>query len=130
MYKSLSLALVNIGWYVILWSIWYIRNKVVFEKAKTNWDHELYQIKLRLGFWMKGWESKCPYGPSKLVLILEGVSSWKKPTKTRNNSLWQPPPFRTWKWNVDGSAKGKLGPAGIGGVLRDNKGRVLVKFAS
>lgn len=31
----------------------YQGGKRVFDIAKTNWDHELYQLKLRLGFWMK-----------------------------------------------------------------------------
>lgn len=38
--------------------------------------------------------------------------------------------LKTWKWNVDRSAKGKSGPTGIRGVLRDDKGCVLVKFAA
>lgn len=116
--------------YVVLWSIWNTRNRVVFDKANTDWDHESYQIKLRLGFWMKGWATDCPYSPGDLVINLDGVSSWKKVTNQRVKSKWDPPPPRSWKWNVDGSSKGKLGPAGIGGVLRDDKGRVLAKFAA
>lgn len=39
------------------------------------------------------------------------------------------PPIR-WNsyFNVDGVAQGKLGPAGIGGVLRNAKGVVLVTY--
>ncbi|KAK1549737.1 hypothetical protein Q3G72_006906 [Acer saccharum] len=33
------------------------------------------------------------------------------------------------KFNVDGSALGKPGPARIGGVLRDSKGKVLCMFS-
>ncbi|GMJ08961.1 hypothetical protein HRI_004565300 [Hibiscus trionum] len=33
------------------------------------------------------------------------------------------------KFNIDGSARGKLGPAGCGGVLRDEMGRVLALFS-
>lgn len=60
--------------YVVLWSIWYVRNIMAFEKVKTNRVHELYQIKLRLRFWMKGWGTDCAYNLGELVSNLEGVS--------------------------------------------------------
>lgn len=41
-----------------------------------------------------------------------------------------PSPIGTWKWNVDGLAKGKPGPTGIGGVLRDSGNNIIVKFAA
>lgn len=46
--------------------------------------------------------------------------------------IWNPPDDQTLKWNVDGSSKGKPGPAGIGGVLRDHLGivkRYLLLFS-
>lgn len=79
---------------------------------------------------MKGWEPNCPYNPSGLVLNLEGVTSWNKAPKSKTIMQWHPPPPRTWKRNVDESAKGKLGPTSIGGVLCDDKGCILAKFAA
>ncbi|EOY20887.1 Uncharacterized protein TCM_012226 [Theobroma cacao] len=35
---------------------------------------------------------------------------------------WIPPPLGSPKLNTDGAVKGKPGPAGIGGVLRDDQG--------
>lgn len=64
------------------------------------------------------------------MVNIEGVSSWKSNPKPRLQSTWEPPPSKTWKWNVDGSARGKPGPTGIGGVLRDEKGTILSKFAA
>lgn len=58
------------------------------------------------------------------------MSSWTKALRHRANSLWEPPPSNSWKWNVDRYARGKPGPAGIGGVLCDDKGRILAKFAA
>ena len=34
------------------------------------------------------------------------------------------------KFNVDGASRGKLGPAGIGGVLHNFKGGVLISFSN
>lgn len=111
--------------YVVLWSFWNIRNIMVFEKATIHWSQELYQIKLRLGFRMKGWASDCPYNPTDLVCNLEGVSSWSKHLQPSVYSLWEPPPSKSWKWNEDCSARGKPGPTSIEGVLRDDKGKIL-----
>jgi hypothetical protein len=44
--------------------------------------------------------------------------------KVRRSTLCSPPPLGVLKFNVDGATKGKSGPAGIGGVLHDNKGEV------
>ena len=41
--------------YVVIWSIWNIRNRIVFEFAKPSWDLEIHQIKLRWGYWVKSW---------------------------------------------------------------------------
>lgn len=40
-----------------------------------------------------------------------------------------PPPSGTLKFNVDGASRGKSGPAGIGGVLRDHSGSTRVVFS-
>lgn len=42
---------------------------------------------------------------------------------------WRPPPLGTLKFNVDSAARGKLGPTGMGGVLRNCKGEVLFLFS-
>lgn len=39
------------------------------------------------------------------------------------------PPSGVLKFNVDGEARGKTGPAGLGGVLRNGKGEVLFMFS-
>lgn len=36
---------------------------MVFEGKDTDWGYVVYLIKLRLGFWMKGWRKKFPYSP-------------------------------------------------------------------
>ena len=39
------------------------------------------------------------------------------PVKVRRFILWSPPPISLFEFKVDGAARGKPGPAGIGGVL-------------
>lgn len=49
--------------FVVVWSMWYQRNKVVFEKEQIDWNYLHYLINLRLGFWLKGWDNSCPFNP-------------------------------------------------------------------
>ncbi|KAK2639464.1 hypothetical protein Ddye_027259 [Dipteronia dyeriana] len=44
--------------------------------------------------------------------------------------FWSPPNGGALKFNVDGSAKGSPGNAGIGEILRDETGKVLGYFSS
>ena len=44
-------------------------------------------------------------------------------------AMWIPPLPDVLKFNVDGSARGAPGLAGIGGVLRDDSGKVLCSFS-
>lgn len=45
--------------------------------------------------------------------------------KERMSILWFPPPLDMLKFNVDGAARGKLGPTSIEGVLLNSNGEVL-----
>ena len=51
------------------------------------------------------------------------------PCKVRRIFAWSPPSFGVYKFNVDGASRGKPGLAGIGGVLRNWKGEVLIMFS-
>ncbi|XWS48374.1 hypothetical protein CRYUN_Cryun13aG0071000 [Craigia yunnanensis] len=43
--------------------------------------------------------------------------------------LWNVTPSDSLKFNIDGSSRGKLGPVGIGGVLRDNTAAIKLVFS-
>lgn len=51
------------------------------------------------------------------------------PIKGRRIAQWSPPPLSVLKFNVDEATRGKPGPTGIGGVLRNNKGEVLFRLS-
>ncbi|KAK2654451.1 hypothetical protein Ddye_014307 [Dipteronia dyeriana] len=48
--------------------------------------------------------------------------------KLHPSAEWLPPPVDSFIFNVDGSAMGTTGKAGIGGVLRNHYGKVLCTF--
>ncbi|XVE78573.1 hypothetical protein DITRI_Ditri13aG0156700 [Diplodiscus trichospermus] len=47
----------------------------------------------------------------------------------RIHTCWTKPVEGSLKFNVDGSALGQPGPAGIGGVLRDHKANIKLVFS-
>lgn len=64
--------------FVVMWSLWNQRNRVVFDKTETDWDFFNYIVGLRLGFWLKGWEHKWPFNPGEVVSNLDGVRLCRK----------------------------------------------------
>ena len=49
--------------------------------------------------------------------------------KERRTIHWYPPPLGVFKFNVDDASRGKPGQAGIGGLLCNSKGEVLLMFS-
>lgn len=65
----------------------------------------------------------------------ELISNWEAcfgggSFRVRNCERWSPPPRGILKFNVYGAARGKPGTAGIGSVLRNHDGHILLSFSS
>ncbi|OMO79278.1 hypothetical protein CCACVL1_13790 [Corchorus capsularis] len=67
-------------------------------------------------------ETRCPKNISSLL----GDSGVRC---KRAFSTWVKPPPGYLKFNVDASVRGKPGPGGIGGILRDHEGKYIVEFS-
>ena len=61
---------------------------------------------------------------------LKECCSEVKILKLNRGKAWIPPSLDTLYFNVDGSAKGAPGRAGIGGVLRDSRVKVMCLFSA
>ena len=86
-------------------------------------------IKVRIASWFK---AKWPDCPNSILDFLRFPNVIQTPMKVKvrkKATPWICPPLDSLKFNVDGSARGKPGPAGIGGVLRDCKMRVKAVFS-
>ncbi|XVF31120.1 hypothetical protein REPUB_Repub16aG0118300 [Reevesia pubescens] len=83
----------------------------------------------RLALWSK---AKWPDSVSSFEDIFSSPISFVLPCKVKRKTLatkWDAPSKCFLKFNVDGYSKGNLGPAGVGGVLRDEEGSVKILFS-
>jgi len=62
-------------------------------------------------------------------LSAKGLVRWMNIKGIRPYLFWNPPDSHSLKWNVNGYSKAKLGPAGIGEVLRVHLGAVRCVFS-
>ena len=106
--------------FVIIWSIWLMRNDMIFNGKAYDFRQIIDTIKLRTAWWFK---AKWPNSVNSILDIVRFPNNIQSPIKSKavkNVTLWKAPPSGSLKFNVDGSARGKPGPAGIGGdVLKD-----------
>ena len=49
--------------------------------------------------------------------------------KPQSMAEWSPPLRDFWKLNIDGAAKGKPGPASVGGAIRNYQGEWVAIFS-
>ena len=105
------------------------RNERVFKDVQISILQAMDIVKFRGGWWFKNFR-KGSSDPITLILlnIAERCTDVKR-FKFPNPKEWIPPVLETLKFNVDGSARGAPGHAGIGGVLRDSCGKVLCVFS-
>ncbi|KAL4298144.1 hypothetical protein GQ457_12G026210 [Hibiscus cannabinus] len=105
------------------------KNEKVFDN-KSLTEEQVFEIAiLRIGWWLK-----CKW-PCAITSISEFLAhpelcSTKFVKKARPlPGSWVAPPRGQLKFNVDASTRGSFGEAGIGGILRDNRGAILIKFS-
>lgn len=115
--------------HAVVWSIWEVRNNLVFNGKKSSSDQVMDVICFRVAWWFKFFScgSKMPIS----LILLNLKESCRDSKKTRNPRMvsWSPLIMDTLKFNVDGSAKGNPGLVGIGGVLWDANSHVLCLFS-
>ena len=92
---------------------------MVFNGKVFDFDPIIDTLKFRLASWFKAKWPKTPSFISDIVRFRKVTQISKRHKNSRRAIAWASPPYNHMKFNVDGSARGKPGPAGIGGVLRD-----------
>ncbi|KAK3200402.1 hypothetical protein Dsin_023817 [Dipteronia sinensis] len=115
--------------FAVSWSIWEARNGKVFKKVEASFSKTVDMVRFRVAWWFKnlGKGSKDPI----TIMLLDIAERCTETYKVKIPKLekWMPPQSDGLKFNVDGSVRGSSGQAGIGGVLRDSRGKVLCTFS-
>ena len=119
----------NTLFFAVIWTIWEVRNEVVFRRKDADFSVALDSIKFRTALWFKSHGCGSNIDLTLLMLDLNDRCVDIAPTKKKSIVQWCPPMDNDLFFNVDGSARGNPGDAGIGGVLRDSTGKVLCLFS-
>ncbi|KAK3230650.1 hypothetical protein Dsin_002531 [Dipteronia sinensis] len=109
--------------------MWENRNNKVFKNKYVSVDQAEEDVKFRVVWWFKHYAKGSKDTVTAMLLNIKDLCIDVKPAIRTVSTAWLPPALITLKFNVYGSALGKPGQVGIGGVLRDFKGNVLCSFS-
>ena len=119
----------NSLFFAIVWTIWESRNHLVFSNSDKGIVQAVDIIKFRVAWWFKHHGEGSSDSITVILQDIAGRCSDKIKKKAASTADWSPPSLGAFKFNVDGSARGNPGSAGIGGVLRDFRGKVIGSFS-
>ena len=124
-----STELWKMSFFAITWSIWLMRNGIMFNGDVFDFEKIIDITKYRLASWFKAKWLDSPHSISDIIKFPKDISNSKEKIAVKRNFTWEPSPTEFMKFNVDGSARGKPGAVGIGGVLRDCNAAVKMIFS-
>ncbi|KAK3231618.1 hypothetical protein Dsin_003499 [Dipteronia sinensis] len=110
---------------VVVWTVCEVRNQKVFKDKTPSLTMAQDSIGFQIAWWFKFLGKNVSDSVSALMLNLKHCCVETRRVKKSVIKDWVPPLMNTFKFNVDGSARGNLGQTGIGGVLRDYNGMTL-----
>ena len=112
-----------------MWTLWEVRNELVFKDIQQDVTRAVDLVKFRLGWWFKHFGKGSDVPITHILLNIVECCSGKPKRDLLRKEAWSPPMVNALFFNVDGSVLNPPGPAGIGGVLRDHNGKVLCVFS-
>ncbi|KAK3220760.1 hypothetical protein Dsin_014730 [Dipteronia sinensis] len=113
----------------IVWTIWEVRNQLVFEDIEPNVVKASYVVKFQVVWWFRHLGKGSMDAFQTLLLNVKEFCVDSMKTKKKRILDWNPPAVNHLKFNVDGSILGKPGPTGVGGLLRDFNEKILCLFS-
>ncbi|KAK3189252.1 hypothetical protein Dsin_028813 [Dipteronia sinensis] len=113
-----------------VWTVWESRNSRIFEGKEISVSNATDLVKFRVGWWFKHHGKGSTEPITSILLNLSVICVDNQNLKQPQKEAWYPPYGNGLKFNVDGSSRGKPGPAGIRGVLRNSEGKILCLFST
>ncbi|OMO98831.1 reverse transcriptase [Corchorus capsularis] len=107
----------------------HLRNEVVFNQKHFDALQLFDIIKLRLMWWAKAAWPNDVDNATDFFRFPNIVCISKRNMVVPRCVSWKCPAVGFMKFNVDEAARGKPGPAGIGGLMRDDTGKVWMEFS-
>ncbi|XP_074267339.1 uncharacterized protein LOC141590668 [Silene latifolia] len=101
---------------IVCWWIWKWRNNVVFGRGNENPTDPVRFLHQQFD------TSKNAFDPFSLFSSSHGTAYEEILVR------WHPPPFGWFLLNTDSASKGKPGPAGCGGIIRDDTGNFVSAY--
>ena len=109
--------------FAVVWTTWEARNQLIFKGLKVDITKSVDTVQFRLVWGFKHMGTGLSEDITTIMLNLSDRCMDPKPLKLMKAEVWQPLSPVSLKFNVDGSAKGSPGQAGMGGVLRNNNAK-------
>ncbi|KAK2647272.1 hypothetical protein Ddye_022467 [Dipteronia dyeriana] len=119
----------NILFFAIVWTIWESRNEVVFHGLVASHQKALNTIKFCVALWFKNFGCGSDVDLTLLMLDVKERCVDSNSTKVIRSKTKVISHASKFCFYVDGSSRGNPGEAGIGGVLRDDNGKILGMFS-
>ncbi|KAK8526153.1 hypothetical protein V6N12_020634 [Hibiscus sabdariffa] len=115
--------------YVVIWSIWLHRYEIAFQNKHLDTRQLLFIMKMRVAWWYKAKKSDASLSLDSIFSDPSIASCLDKYNFINSaRCSWKPPPRGFLKFNVDGACD-KTGKCGIGGLLRNHLGSILLEFS-
>ncbi|KAK1550760.1 hypothetical protein Q3G72_024390 [Acer saccharum] len=111
-------------------TVWEVRNATVFKGKVADISFAVDTTMFRVAWWFKHLGKGATIPVTMILLNIKECCTENRKVKKNSLESWIPPSLGVLKFNVDGSARGSLGQAGVEGVLRDSRGRVVCLFSS
>ncbi|XP_077212809.1 uncharacterized protein LOC143847908 [Tasmannia lanceolata] len=110
--------------YAVVWHIWNEHNNRIFCGKERGQPYITLDTKLSIIKWAHA-KGGNPYSVGEILRNCFKVASEKK-YHSKLLPKWTPPPEGWFKLNFYGSSRGSPGMAGVGGVIRDHNGSIIM----
>ena len=123
---------------MLVWAIWWERNKRIFRKESHPLDNVLNGIERSISEVTNSSLKMIKFNPIVTHWDSQIVQKWKQlfiPNGWKishplahflpQKNIWRPPAYGFWKLNFDGASRGNPGPSGFGACIRNSSGEVV-----